>query len=370
MSFSYFRKLNYTLANEDTRLEMAILPESVSHAAVVAGSGARVLPLLSRHPRSITCIDLSREQLFLTELRFEACRALQREDYLRFFGYPPTSCDSVRRRALFEQIRLSRNASKFWRELFEVHGWKSILYEGKWERTFRKLARINGLLTGERGRGLFDSRTIEQQRSYYEERFPKLAWKVVLMILGQAPVFNALLYKGHFPSMNIPTTRLRFYSRSFDRLLQNNLARENYFLQLLFFGEIRFVEGNTVECQPGTYETIREALASCEICYTQGNVVEVVAGMAQKPVDFLSFSDVPSYFGRNLSKTFMQDIRPGLAPDALIVNRSYLHIPWRTDTLGYESVTSMYRQAIEAEKTQMYVVDVFRHISNNEKLQG
>ena len=42
----------------------------------VAGSGGRVLPLLARRPRRLTCVDICRPQLFLTELRVEALRAL------------------------------------------------------------------------------------------------------------------------------------------------------------------------------------------------------------------------------------------------------------------------------------------------------
>ncbi|NBW81737.1 DUF3419 family protein, partial [bacterium] len=78
MSSAYFNTLNYSLANEDTALELGILPEQRRHVLSVAGSGARVLPLFAKSPQRLTCVDLSQEQLFLTELRIESARVLSR----------------------------------------------------------------------------------------------------------------------------------------------------------------------------------------------------------------------------------------------------------------------------------------------------
>ena len=89
MSFEYFsKKLNYTLANEDTATELAILPRGLKHVVAVAGSGGRVLPLFAQNPQHVSCVDLSLEQLMLTELRIAAAQVLQHSEFLSFFGYP------------------------------------------------------------------------------------------------------------------------------------------------------------------------------------------------------------------------------------------------------------------------------------------
>ena len=123
MSFSYFSTLNYTLANEDTAMEIAMLPDNVNHVATVAGSGGRAIPLLSRSPKKLTCIDLSQEQLYLTELRVEALRALTHSEFLAFFGYPPEPGPPARRKELFAKIKLSEPAGEFFGKLFEASGW-------------------------------------------------------------------------------------------------------------------------------------------------------------------------------------------------------------------------------------------------------
>ena len=68
MSEVYFSKLNYSFANEDTTVEMEILPKGAQRVVCVAGSGSRVLPLLAKKPHKLVCADLSEQQLYITEL--------------------------------------------------------------------------------------------------------------------------------------------------------------------------------------------------------------------------------------------------------------------------------------------------------------
>ena len=84
---SYFiENLNYTLSNEDTLIEQKILPDNANNIFVIGGSGARVLPLLVKNPKTIYVSDLSIKQLFLVELRLQAALNLDYEDFLFFFG--------------------------------------------------------------------------------------------------------------------------------------------------------------------------------------------------------------------------------------------------------------------------------------------
>jgi S-adenosylmethionine-diacylglycerol 3-amino-3-carboxypropyl transferase len=358
MSKAYFtRALNYTLANEDTAMELAMLPKNVGHILSVAGSGGRVLPLLSRQPKQVTCVDISREQLYLTELRIESARALTHDEFLSFWGYPPKGAEPEERRELYSKIRLSSDADRFIRGLFDSQSWQSVLYLGKWERTFSRLSRINQKMTGLSGRRLFECLTLGEQKEYLKSGFPKRAWSAVVFLLGNAGIFNALLYKGHFPKKNLDDSFYGFYSKTFDRLFQQAPARESYFLQLLFFGKVIFSEGCPVECQPKVFKQAKEALANAEIRYECGDLLEKIKA-ASKPIDFLSFSDVPSYFTGESERNFMQQVRPQLASGGLTVNRNYLHIPEQTDLSGFRSLTEKFQSVIDVEKVGVYVVDV------------
>lgn len=355
----YFNALNYTLGNEDTSLELSILPEKTKHILTIAGSGSRVLPLLAKNPGLVTCVDLVKEQLYLTELRIESARALEHKEFLAFWGYPPTQCTPEIRRKFFERINLSRQSKNFWTVVFKSNRWDSVLYLGRWEKTFDKLSRINRRMTGKKGSQLFDITSSEEHLEYLKSKFPHKTWSMLVRILGNAAVFNALLYRGKFPVKNIPGSMHNFYMKAFDRLFKQGPTRNNLLLQLLFFGEIRFSGGNPIECDPRVFAKAKRGLANTKIIYVHGDLIEA-ARKAETPIGFVSFSDVPSYFGGEVEKTFLQDIRGSLAPDAMIVIRNYLRIP-STDLTGYESLTQDYRKFIDQEKFQVYLIDILRH---------
>jgi S-adenosylmethionine-diacylglycerol 3-amino-3-carboxypropyl transferase len=356
---AYFSRLNYTLANEDTALELSLLAEGTGHVLAVAGSGGRVLPLLARRPGKLTIVDMVPEQLYLTELRIESVRSLSHAEFLAFWGYPPRPAQARERKAAFESFHLSPRARAFFTELFESLDWACLLYEGRWEKTFIRLSRINRRLVGTRGLGLFDCLALEEQARYLETAFPRRAWSTVLFLLGNAGLFNALLYKGHFPKKNIPESHFRFYSQVFEKLFRQRLARENFFLQLLFFGRVVYSEGCPVECNVDVFAQAKAAIGSAKIGYRQGDLIEIASG-SEVPIDFLSLSDVPSYFTGALEKNFMQRVAPRLSQDALVVLRNYLHVPRELDLTGYETVTGRFREVIEAEKVGVYLIDIYR----------
>lgn len=354
----FFHGFNYSLANEDSSVELEVLHPDARHVLCVAGSGARMLTLLAKHPRRVTCVDVSPEQLRLAELRVESARALPLDRYLAFWGYPPREASAEERRDLFAGLRLASSTREFWERVFREDGWRSVLYDGLWERTFAKLARVNGMLTRGAGRALFDARTLDEQRAFLRERFPRRRWLLTLLLLGNPVVFNLMLYKGDFPRKNLPGSPYAFYREVFDRLYDVGPARENYFLQLVFFGRLRFPEGNPIECSPDIYEGIRASLAHTDIVYRQGDAFDVAR--REGPFDFISLSDVPSYLRPPREQSFLQDLSPHLEPGGDLVVRFYLRIPEATDRAGYEDLTSRFDGIIAREKVGVYRIEVLR----------
>lgn len=356
---NYFNNLNYTLGNEDSSFEYEVLPTNVNHVFSVAGSGSRVLPLLAKKPKKLTCVDTSYEQLYLTELRIESLRTLDYENFLAFWGYPPKSLSPLDRKKAFESINLTPKANNFLRQTFEENHWDSLLYTGRWERTFVKLSRVNRLFTGKKGAKLFEYKTSPEYFNYFKNYFPHLAWKLTVLLLGNAAVFNTLLYKGHFPKKNIPGSLHSFYINSFNKLFNQGPARNNFLLQLLFFGKLLFPEGNPVECNQKIFLLAKEGLKQSSISYIHGEFIEEAVNSSE-PIDFISFSDVPSYFSGDTEIKFLKKIHSNLSPGCLLVIRNYLHIPEEAETKGYEDITKQYKNLIAKEKIQMYVISVLK----------
>ena len=355
MAQDYFSQLNYTLGDEDTWVEYHMLPEAARHVMCIAGSGGRVLPLLARAPKQLTCVDILDVQLWLTEMRLEALRALEHADYLAFLGYPPQPMSAAQRETCFQRLDLSAPAREHLGALFSRLKWAPVIYMGRFEKTIITLSKIVSLFTGKRGARIFDFATLEEQRAYYASGFPHMAWKMVLFLLGNSTVLNSLLYKGDFPKKNIPQSAYAVYRDIFFKLMNEMPARNSFFLQLVFFGEVRYPEGNPVECDAAVYAAARQALANTEISYLKGDVLAA----ADESVDFLSLSDVPSFFKGEVETTYMQQLSEKLAPGAQVVYRGHLRIP-QPDTQGFESLAATFQTQIAEERTGLWQIFPFR----------
>ena len=363
MPKEYFNSLNYTIGNEDASVELAVMPENARHVFVIAGSGSRIIPLLSKRPQYITCVDSSLEQLSLAELRIASLRALEHQSFMAFWGYPSHSMTPSERRIAFESLKMSDQTKQIAGLLFEKHNWGPLLYAGKWEQTFRKLSWVNRLIVGNKGIGVFSCQTKDEQTNYLEVKFPRKAWSLAVFLLGNAVIFNTLLYKGNLPQKNISKSisMHAFYLERFKYLFEQDIARRNYFLQLLFFGKLQFPEGLPIECDPDIFLKAKRGLQKTKIVYICGDVIEE-AKHTPAPIDFLSLSDVPSYFRPPREQTFLQEIKNVMSPRGIAVNRYYLRIPEHLDTNGYQDITLNFKEAISKEKIQMYSFGVYQKI--------
>lgn len=359
MPKEYFDSLNYTIGNEDTSLELAVMPENIRHVFAIAGSGSRVIPLLSKNPQHLTCADSSPDQLALVELRLSSLKALDYKDFLSFWGYPSHEMAPRERQEVFENLEMSLGARKITELFFKTHNWEPLLYAGKWERTFRKLSKINRWIVGNRGLGIFSCQTKKEQENYLETKFPHKAWSFAIFMLGNAAVFNALLYKGNFPQKNISESTHAFYLKRFENLFEQDVARKNYFLQLLFFGILQFPEGLPIECDPDVFLKAKDGLRKAKITYICNDVIKE-AKRTSTPIDFLSFSDVPSYLQPPQEQEFLQEVKNGISPGGIIVNRYYLRIPKNINVDGYQDITDDFKGPISKEKIQMYSFGIYK----------
>lgn len=98
-----------------------------------------------------------------------------------------------------------------------------------------------------------------------------------------------------------------------------------------------------------------------KIKYYQGDVVEIFENNAEiNQVDFFSFSNVPSYFKGARESDFLKIIAPKLSSGAHVVIRNYLRLPENLNISDFEDVTAHFQPLIDKEKTQMYMVKIYR----------
>ena len=117
----YFTGLNYTLGNEDTSVEIALVkqykPQSIF---TVCGSGGRSIPLCGE-ALNVSLSDLSKEQIHLAMLREATYKQLTHEEFLNFWGYFPffdnNSCEA--RKNLFNKLDLSADVRNYFQVVFQ-----------------------------------------------------------------------------------------------------------------------------------------------------------------------------------------------------------------------------------------------------------
>lgn len=358
MAQKYFNGLNYSMANEDTALERGIVKKiGPKKILSVCGSGSRALSLLTPEVQELHCADLSERQLSLARLRLLTNKRLDHDDFLKFWGHAPYSIEDHKafRKDFVENCKASLEDHNIWRKLHEKNEWASLLYKGKWESSFSSFGKIVNTTLGRKALELFQFSDIDAQKEFLDKKFPWKRWNLLVKVIGNRATFNALLYKGDFIKKNVKKSYFEYYSEAFERLFTTAPAKENFFLQLCLLGAVRFPEGNIIEAKKDVYEDVKES--SALIDFHQGDVL--ATAKESGPFDFISISDVPSYFSGETEKGFLNSLLPCLNSGGHIVIRSYLRVP-KADRDGYDDVSSQFTELIQQEKTQMYIVEVLR----------
>ena len=356
MSYEYFNKLNYTMSNEDTELEYKLLKEGTNHVLSIAGSGSRVIPLLAKNPKRISICDYSNEQLALTATRIETVRQLTHPEFLAFWGYKEMLPEL--RKSVFESLTLPLNYHEIMTKIFNEHNWNSLLYIGKYEKMLMSLSSITRKVMGKHILILSAFEDHNEFLEYLYTKFPKHRWGFLIAIFGNSTMFNALLYKGNHPKKNIKGSYSSYYKSMFSRLFQFLLPKESFFLQMLFFGKVIFIEGAPFEADKNIFSDMKEAAKSCQIDYYNGDLFKNLEKIEQK-IDFVSFSDILSYFPEDLEKVYLQKIKPYLTEGAITVHRYYFRVNKDLDISGFNQTTDQHSLLIDKEKTQIYIIDTY-----------
>ncbi|WP_413612558.1 DUF3419 family protein [Bdellovibrio sp. HCB-110] len=362
MAKEYFSDLNYTLSNEDTRIEFDLLPEGAERVFSIAGSGARCLPLIAKNPKYLDVIDMSVSQLYLCELRLQAMKTLTYEEYLFLLGYRGAlqgggdSGDD--REVLFKKLSLSEAAKNYWVERKE--GWKpkGFILLGRWESHFQKLGFLFREILQCDFSKVFEAQSLEEQIELYEKHWPKLRWNSFIRVAASEYVFNKFLYKGHFSGKSEHKTEERspskFITEEFDRIFRTQLVRKNYFMQILFLGRIAYEEGLPLEAHQHVVDLVKKS--KTEIRYLNGNLLE---HLPQHAYDFISLSDTISYLEAQDANQILQKLSSNTKSGSQMVIRSFMRAPTAIDVSGWKALSEKDQWAQRKDGTGVYQFHIF-----------
>lgn len=359
MNDKYFSNLTYSIGDEDNNIEFQILPANRNHIVSVCGSGTRIIPLLSKFPKKMTCVDISQEQLDLTLLRIQAIKELDFETYISFLGYPPEMITPTERKSIFETLELTQEVRNRLIYLLEKNKWNEIIYYGKFEKTMIDLSRINRLITGKTGKEIFNQASIKKQQEYYLRKFSRKRFNITVALLGNASVLNSILYKGQFPKKNIKGSHYKNFKDVFHKIFTKINIKESFFVQLVFLGKIAFSQANLLEADSEVFLNSKEALKNCSVDFIKGDITEIIRTNPENDIDFVSYSDVPSFLHIEKDVTFLQEIKHKLSKNALVISKGFLRIT-NPDTKDYLKITTEYKELTETDKTQLWKYQIYK----------
>lgn len=365
MAKEYFSDLNYTLANEDTRVEWELLPADAERVFSIAGSGARCLPLIAKRPRYLDVIDMSVSQLYLCELRLQAMKTLAYEEYLFLMGYRGAlqggANEGDDREKIYRRLVLSAEAQRYWDE--RVQGWKprGFILLGRWESHFQKIGVLFRDYLKCDFTKIFEAQSLEEQAEAYEKYWPKLRWNSFIRLVASEYVFNRFLYKGHFSGQADHRTEKRapsqFIMEEFERIFKTQLVRKNYFMQILFLGKIAHEEGLPLEAHQHVVEAVKNS--PTQVRYLHGNLLEELPKHAY---DFISLSDTISYLDQKDANQILQKLAPGTKSGSQMVIRSFMRAPTAIDLNGWQELQDKNAWAQNLDGTGVYQFHIFQKL--------
>jgi S-adenosylmethionine-diacylglycerol 3-amino-3-carboxypropyl transferase len=172
-----FSRVRYGQCWEDADVLLEGLDIGPDHVCLsIASAGDNVLAMLSRGPKRVVALDLSRAQLACLELRVAAYRVLTHGELLELMGSRP----SERRHALYGRCRnrLSPEALAFWDNHPEAIA-GGIAGAGKFERFLSLFRRWILPLVHRRSliQELMQHRSQSERESFYDRQWNGMLWR-------------------------------------------------------------------------------------------------------------------------------------------------------------------------------------------------
>ena len=322
--------LNYASCNEDWRAEweaLAIKPDDT--VLCVTGSGDRPLDLLPQNPKRMIAFDRNPIQNYLLQLKMAAMTALPYEEYVRFLGLKST--DS--RMEIWQRVRgiLSADCAGFWERNLEILI-GGIIYQGRWERHFHKIASIAKIVRGSAIRQLFQFGDIKEQRKFVETQWDRWWWRLFFRLIFN-PTFSRVFF-GDPGFYEFVPRDAKIGGYIFDRLktfLSDNLARESFMVHLALTGRLG-LDDLPPYLHPEETARIASKLGRLEI--VAGDVVDVMNDFQPGAISKFSLSDVPSFLDQVAFERMLDAMVACAAPEARFCIRMFLtnqSIPSRFD---------------------------------------
>lgn len=320
MVSSFFATLNYSSCNEDWRTERRALQIGRGARVVcVTGSGDRPLHLLLDDPDSVVAVDANAAQGHLLKLKTAAMTSFPYRDYVGFLGLNPHD----QREWMFDELapRLDPDTRGYWHtERAAIRS--GLLYAGRWERYYRRIARLSQSMRGKAIAQLFEFSDLDAQRAFVRDVWDRAWWRRVFDLLCSRLFSRLFLRDPAFYANVDPKMRIGEYIYDGMRAsLGRFLARENFMLSLVFRGTLP-ADDLPPYLAGASFEPIRSRIG--RIAVGTADIIDFLESAPLAAFTHFSLSDVPSYLDDVTFARLLRAVLHSAAPGARVCIREFL----------------------------------------------
>jgi S-adenosylmethionine-diacylglycerol 3-amino-3-carboxypropyl transferase len=311
--------LNYSSVNEDWRTEWeALRLSSEDRVLCVTGSGDRPLDLLVAAPVQVVAIDCVPAQNHLLQLKMAALAALEYHEYVAFLGLTAASPE-WRARTFEQQLELGAPTESFWRHRVEALR-RGVLYQGRWERHYRRVAAFARLVRGKDLDTLFGFEDLDEQRRFIDAHWDTAAWRLAWRAVCSPLTARFLLGDPAFYAY-VQVDPARYLYDRMREALHRFLARDSFMVALALRGHL-LASDLPPYLTPEGHAVLRERLHLVKI--VDAELIDYLRAPNTPSFTRFSLSDVPSYLAPRAFEALVHDVIRCAEPRARVVIRQFL----------------------------------------------
>lgn len=317
---SFYKRLSYSFGNEDWEMErkaLQIHPDSTVLA--ITASGDRPLNLLVDPCAQMTAIDANPIQNALLDLKTQALKELNHEQFLQFLGARESDC----RESMFALFAedLQPQSQKYWEKNPSLLH-EGILYEGMTEKTLQWVSKAFRLLRGKKIEQLFSFSDLDEQNEFVTSEWDTTTWRIFIHTLLHPWITRPLfgdpgLYERKGDGIHIG----QFLYQRMTASLYRHLANTNPLLSLVFLGKA-LPEAYPPYMQEELGASIQRHLD--RLSFENTDLLSYLEKAPNHSIDRFSFSDVASYISQEEFERVLKEMVRVARPNARFCVRQTL----------------------------------------------
>lgn len=318
-------RLFFAQVREDPLVELqALQVRPTDRCAIISSGGCTALSVLAEGAGEVVAVDLNRSQNHLVELKAAAVATLAARETVCFLGGWQASERSREKQYAVMRPLLSDPAARYWDQRVKYVR-NGVLSSGRSEQ-FLSVAMFlirHFVHSDARIRRLFATRTLEEQRRYYDSEWNNRRWRLLLRTLVNRASFRKTLHPSFFEHVENPS-----FAKYFQGVIEHVMAEvpvgNNYFFHQIMTGF--YANERDEQRPPYLQESRHPALQAAmpRLNIVDGSFGAFLETQADASIDVFSLSNIFEWMDATAIDDLFGEIVRTAAPGARMVFRNFV----------------------------------------------